>query len=318
MKKNSQKNLITIVAPLLFGIGVLFAVWSGYRTFSKRTQPAFLQPLQNSPSVSSEPATITPFANISKSDIKIPSSEIDSDSDGLSDAMEILYKTDPQNADTDLDTYKDGDEVANGYDPLIKSPNDKVGVAHGSPSPTPPTLTQQFVNKTGTNLQELTTNEEAVNKFINETNARGILPIITDNDIKIINTSGKAAIVKYLDSLSTKKNKKIKPVTPEQISSAFTNYTQTNNPAQIDAVISDLKNNAAIFSGVEVPKEAVELHKKYLAAVLALRDNTIQLKNYKTDYMSALVAGSRLDGLKTIFSEIETDIKNLEKKYNIT
>ncbi|MFH1111872.1 MAG: L,D-transpeptidase family protein [Patescibacteria group bacterium] len=44
--------------------------------------------------------------------------EIDSDSDGLTDVQEInIYKTDPQNADTDGDGYKDGQEVANGYSP---------------------------------------------------------------------------------------------------------------------------------------------------------------------------------------------------------
>ena len=42
----------------------------------------------------------------------------DSDSDGLTDWAEIkIYKTNPLNADTDGDTYKDGQEVINGYDP---------------------------------------------------------------------------------------------------------------------------------------------------------------------------------------------------------
>jgi hypothetical protein len=41
----------------------------------------------------------------------------DSDNDGLSDQMEIFYKTDPNNPDTDADGYKDGEEVINGYSP---------------------------------------------------------------------------------------------------------------------------------------------------------------------------------------------------------
>lgn len=44
----------------------------------------------------------------------------DSDVDGLIDRAEIqVYKTDPMKADTDGDGYIDGDEVINGFDPLL-------------------------------------------------------------------------------------------------------------------------------------------------------------------------------------------------------
>ena len=43
---------------------------------------------------------------------------IDSDSDGLSDELEIALGTDVYNPDTDGDTYPDGLEVENGYNPL--------------------------------------------------------------------------------------------------------------------------------------------------------------------------------------------------------
>jgi hypothetical protein len=42
----------------------------------------------------------------------------DTDGDGLFDRQEAdVYKTDPLNPDTDGDTYQDGDEVKNGYNP---------------------------------------------------------------------------------------------------------------------------------------------------------------------------------------------------------
>lgn len=47
-----------------------------------------------------------------------PESLIDTDEDGLSDFWEEIYETDPENPDTDGDGYSDGDEVANGFDPL--------------------------------------------------------------------------------------------------------------------------------------------------------------------------------------------------------
>ena len=42
----------------------------------------------------------------------------DYDNDGLSDRMELNFKTNLTNPDTDGDGYKDGEEINNGYDPL--------------------------------------------------------------------------------------------------------------------------------------------------------------------------------------------------------
>ena len=44
--------------------------------------------------------------------------ELDTDQDGLSDADESTYGTDPNNPDTDGDGYLDGPEVESGYNPL--------------------------------------------------------------------------------------------------------------------------------------------------------------------------------------------------------
>jgi hypothetical protein len=50
----------------------------------------------------------------------------DSDQDGLSNEEEKLYKTDPNNTDTDSDGYSDGTEVKSGYNPLKPAPGDKI------------------------------------------------------------------------------------------------------------------------------------------------------------------------------------------------
>jgi len=43
--------------------------------------------------------------------------EIDSDQDGLTDFVENFYQTDPNQADSDGDGFKDGEEVEKGYNP---------------------------------------------------------------------------------------------------------------------------------------------------------------------------------------------------------
>lgn len=327
VRQTPLQNFGSIILPFISTVAVLSIVWFGYQSIfgnKKSGDTQFLsQVTDNTVQPSFSPVQIN-------NDIVVPSAEIDSDNDGLSDAMELLYKTDPTNVDSDGDGYKDGDEVANGYDPLIKSPGDKIdrlttrlgetSITPTSPSPLPsPSLTQLFVNKTGIipTEQNAPLNEAQINKFINETNARGILPIILDSDIKISNATGKAAVVSYLDTLSIAKNTKLKPVTPEQISTAFSALTSKNNPIPLDGLITNLKGNTKIFRDAQVPKEVVELHKKYLSAVIALQTNTEALKNYKTDYVSVLVAASRIEGLRAVFAEVGNDIKKLETKYGI-
>lgn len=49
---------------------------------------------------------------------KVKLEDSDTDGDGLSDRMELNFHTYLTNPDTDGDSYKDGDEVSQGYDPL--------------------------------------------------------------------------------------------------------------------------------------------------------------------------------------------------------
>lgn len=48
--------------------------------------------------------------------------EVDTDKDGLNDAWEIILGTNLNKADTDGDTYLDGEEVNNSYDPISAFP----------------------------------------------------------------------------------------------------------------------------------------------------------------------------------------------------
>src|SRR5690606_34911732 len=78
--------------------------------------------------------------------------ESDSDGDGLSDdAEESIYGTDPSAADTDGDTFSDGDAVAAGSDPL-----DPGSTPLNLPPPDPSTLAPPVDLTTITNLYQRT------------------------------------------------------------------------------------------------------------------------------------------------------------------
>lgn len=53
-------------------------------------------------------------------------STMDSDNDGLKDTIELALRTDPYNQDSDGDGYLDGEEAANGYNPLAGQNNRDV------------------------------------------------------------------------------------------------------------------------------------------------------------------------------------------------
>jgi len=63
----------------------------------------------------------------------------DPDQDGLTNAEEVLWNTDPFNPDSDGDSFKDGEEVSSGHSPLIPGPDDLINSGN---------LTDQFSNLT--------------------------------------------------------------------------------------------------------------------------------------------------------------------------
>lgn len=74
-------------------------------------------------------ATTTPVTMpVALPETTIPLLGIDSDQDGLTDNEERLYSTDALKEDTDTDTYLDGEEIKNLYDP-IRSEQSRLDVS---------------------------------------------------------------------------------------------------------------------------------------------------------------------------------------------
>lgn len=120
-RKRSAKTLVFIVlGVVILLIAVIAAIaikmFSGssvQKTAADITPTPTVAPVQSQQPVAVESSTPPPTSSA-----QIGSDGDDPDKDGVNNAEERLYGTDPNNPDTDGDGYDDGEEVKNGYNPL--------------------------------------------------------------------------------------------------------------------------------------------------------------------------------------------------------
>lgn len=98
--------LVIVLLAVLGWVGVQLLL--GDPTEEETATPVPSTQTSVRPSTSAHPSTSAPAGAAIE----------DPDSDGLTNAEEDFYSTDPAKADSDDDRYKDGDEVRAGFDPL--------------------------------------------------------------------------------------------------------------------------------------------------------------------------------------------------------
>jgi len=266
---------------------------------------------------------------------------LDNDQDGLSDQEEKAYGTDPNNADTDGDSYSDGVEVNSGYNPLKPAPGDKL-------IPEETAKNQLSKNQTTSNLdqenltQKLTTE---ISGIIKTSQANGKDPDLTEIQIitsEMLNqelTDEDFPEVKKEDLKIKKQNYKnlSEEKRKEQMKKDFTDYElailyilTSNSPEPItsintiDAVFNKilqdsttaiteknpekinklLINNTKILEqmkSIEVPEEAVDLQIKGMKLIIFSSNLTTLIMNNKEDPLSDVV---NLSKVNSFFSAI--------------
>lgn len=175
----------------------------------------------------------------------------DIDQDGLSDAEESVYGTDPRNPDTDSDSYSDGVEVKGGYDPLKPAPNDKIipkinpqvlSDANEKRSENSVNLTEEINQKAVALLEEKTKeNKEIEITDINALIEESLESKITFDDLPIIDLSAiKIKRQNYEKLGETERLAKEKKDTLEYIA-AVAYIFAVNSPQEI-SVFEDLEN----------------------------------------------------------------------------
>lgn len=266
---------------------------------------------QTTPTPTLQPSSF-PQASSTPQAIQDPTG--DPDADGLSNADEALWGTNPSNADTDSDGYKDGEEIAASHNPTIPSPNDKLpeGFQPGQ-NVTPLTssapaaqgfesLFSDSVDVTGGNknlsqeyARSVPDNNKTpvtLNQFIEAQTITTVLPKVNDSAIIPDQNSPIAlnyymAVAGNLDAISDE----------TLLSLALTNFLDNQNASGFETIANGVKSFQTRLQALRVPPQATQYHKLLLGYCELLAGTLNQIGGYPNDQVKALVALRQLDAI---------------------
>ncbi len=111
-----RKKMLTMVVFGVAALLVIVIIFIVIRIIALQSVPQ--EEYIATPTLEAPAATATPVPTTAAYSNDVGSGADDPDADGITNAEERLYGTDPNKADTDADTFTDGEEVKNGYNPL--------------------------------------------------------------------------------------------------------------------------------------------------------------------------------------------------------
>lgn len=237
----------------------------------------------------------------------------DSDGDGLNNADEAIWGTDPKNPDTDGDGFKDGEEVTNNHNPTIAAPNDtlpagfKPGkeVAPLETAPSAPIAVDQFFADNlnleiapGKNLTEEYNKQysqdkrspETLNTFVYAQPIITQLPTPSKNAVNLVPKEVGDDVVAYLDAVHTDllDNQQL-------LSRALDAVTADGNTAQIQSLAIQMRAYQQILIQTSVPASAENLHKLLLGYSQLTAATYDQISQRGADPIKSIVAIRQLE-----------------------
>lgn len=230
---------------------------------------------------------------------------LDDDLDKLSNAEEIIWGSDPKISDTDSDGYQDGDEIKNGYDPLIS------GVGKGRLQERPGlTLSQKYFLwlREQKNIQNPVLEQNLAQEFLSQ-NKNFDLPNVSMSEIKIIETSDTEALKKYLqDSLDI-------AAFPESYLK-LSQKASEGDKKSISKTLEFINENKDKLSALMVPKPVLEIHKKYLAIFKSLGQMVDDLNKIEENPIQVALNIQKGQYLVKIAVELEKGKLSLVEQYS--
>ncbi len=243
----------------------------------------------------------------------LPTPDNDPDHDGLTNAQEAYWNTDPYNPDTDGDGFKDGEEVASGHDPTIPGPNDLL-----------PQYQQNVTTRVGNlvlsglfegSLKQDSPNfDTSVNQIIDEILAQSQINLgtVDPNHFTVVSdtpdnerTYGKKVYPLLLD---------ISKNDPKSLQSLLEAYKSVGDPTHVDHPLlvnffssqaSALQNQIDQLSQVSVPQRWLAPHDRLVTFLKQIKKAYASLQNVQKDPFQSFVALSKLiDFLITDFTDV--------------
>ncbi|HWQ59901.1 MAG TPA: hypothetical protein VN420_02000 [Candidatus Fimivivens sp.] len=280
----------------------------------------------------------------------------DADNDGLTNAEEKLYGTDPTNDDTDGDGYSDGIEVSSGFNPLKKAPGDKIvaveaSVVEGSAVKATNNMTQQVSEKIaeivrnpeqtsdGTSQISLDQLDAYAQQISGGTSAEITLPDVDVDSIKIkdqsypkLSKDKKKAqvrqdVIEYLTTISYifasnspqsfKSEDELSKISDDSVNDAISAIS-SGNFSKLQTFTENGDRMLSQVEDVEVPQAMLDVHVKALklAKYAALTKDEIAASS-QDDPIKTMQALSKTQGfLNTIISFV-TEVQSVLSEYEI-
>jgi len=252
-----------LIKPLFFIVFITLAIQGGFSVW-------------NSAALRSLKASVLSGNNTADQSL-VASFVHDADTDGLSNAKEIIFGTDGLNADTDLDGYKDGDEVENGYDPTLTGSariEDNIALM----SNLTVTYFMWEAKKTGDKDPRL--NEDEIDAFLTERDlATFKAPAISDQEIISSPNNGTEAVKNYLNEFSQIQL----PAETASYLDVAQSVIQEQKKDVVEGIIAGITQTEQHVRNLPTPQEAKGLQKGYLALFKGLRELFADLYDIERD-----------------------------------
>jgi hypothetical protein len=206
----------------------------------------------------------------------------DPDHDGLTNAQEYFYHTDPTNAHTVGDKMSDGELVAAGFDPSR-----------------PGHLTFDQVTSSQGILQDSLLLDSDIKQIVAESNdiSKVSIPLVNDNEIKIIQNPTQIDYQNYLINVQNT----IEKYFPQNSIASTTDLLKTAN-SDVSGIIQQASALSNELKTISVPAPAVSFHKYNIAAYQLLAqviDPTDQTSDAWYDKAQAFFAVEQKLNLET-------------------
>ncbi len=293
---NSLGLKVVLITALI--VIAIFGMFLGVkRLFFSGTQPTLPTTNQTTPAPTQE------------------ASLLDSDSDGLPDVIERAYFADPANPDSDSDGTPDGEEVSLQRNPAKAAPDDMLPKdASGNVQLAADTYTKKYIAQLPPDAaQSDVLQKDKLEAFViqqQEELAKATPPV----EIKTSSESGKEAVQKYIEAISSERNARIRAVTSADIEKAFQTYYVNNESSEIDAIIQILEQNLAALKDVAAPQEALDLHQRLVTASQQLLDGVKLLKTMPSDFVGGLLGAKIIEDLGPTFAQIGEDLITIQNQ----